>query len=69
MTKIELSRDRTARARLMRKSTLDVAQEKFRAAPNKQNAAAYRDIALSYWEDEMIGDDSLLAALHEIKNT
>jgi hypothetical protein len=29
MTKIELSRDRTARARLMRKSTLDVAQERF----------------------------------------
>jgi len=63
-----LSQDRTARARLTRVTSLDVAQDNFRADPSNRNAVAYRDVALQYWEDEMIGDSTLLAALHEIRN-
>lgn len=46
---------------------LDMCADRFRANPNLGNAMCYRDAALEYWEDEMIGDESLLAVLHEIR--
>lgn len=48
--------------------SLDILQENFRVDPSNANARRYRDVALEYWEDEMIGDESLLAVLHEIRN-
>jgi len=50
------------------KISLDTMAERFRENPSRY-AKTYRDLALEYWEDEMIGDASLLAILHEIKNS
>ncbi len=47
--------------------SLDQIGDRFRENPTTYNAQLYRDVALEYWQDEMIGDCSLLAALHEIK--
>ncbi|MCK1543287.1 hypothetical protein IVB12_15330 [Bradyrhizobium sp. 179] len=49
--------------------TFDRAQEEFRAKPSARTSAVYRDTALDYWTDEMIGDETLLAALREIRDT
>lgn len=48
---------------------LDTMAERFRERPTNKNAKLYREVALEYWEDEMIGDESLLQVLHEIRNT
>lgn len=47
---------------------LDTCAERFRANPNRGNALRYRDAALKYWEDDMIGDAFLLAVLNEIRD-
>ena len=49
--------------------SLDIMAETFRIDPSNINASRYRGVALEYWEDEMIGDESLLAILQEIKDT
>ena len=46
--------------------TFDEAQEKFRSNPTKATAADYQSNALIYWTDEMIGDDTFIAAVREI---
>lgn len=46
---------------------LDTMAQRFRDNPTDYNASRYRDVAIEYWEDEMIGDDSLLAVLKEIR--
>lgn len=56
----------TAKQRL--NLTLDTMQETFRADPSDTNAKRYRDVALEYWEDEMIGDDTLLGVLKQIRD-
>jgi hypothetical protein len=48
--------------------TLDEANEQFKANRSLANARQYRDVALQYWEDDMIGDETLLAILHEIRD-
>lgn len=50
------------------KSTFDSAQDRFRRNPNRVNGRSYREVVLEYWEDEMISDETLLVALHEIKS-
>lgn len=49
--------------------TLDHARFRFEKSPTARNAATYRDLALDYWTDEMIGDESLLACLRVIRDT
>ena len=51
------------------KLTLDRAADRFRAAPTAANAKTYQQLALEYWYDEMIGDQSLIQILVEIKET
>jgi hypothetical protein len=46
---------------------LDTMAGRYRADSRKANALRYRDVALEYWEDDMIGDESLLAVLKEIR--
>jgi hypothetical protein len=48
---------------------LDTLAEIFRNKPTPSTSAAYRDAALDYWTDEMIGDESLLQILKEIRDT
>lgn len=49
--------------------TLDQAIEAFREHPTPATSAALRDTALDYWTDEMIGDETLLAVLRELRDT
>ena len=48
--------------------SLDMMNEIFVKDPSDSNAKRYRAVALEYWEDEMIGDETLLAVLHTIRN-
>ena len=63
----ERTHDRRTRMRTM-VITLDEANEQFKANRSLANARQYRDVALQYWEDDMIGDETLLAILHEIRD-
>lgn len=45
--------------------TLDIAKEQFQATPNQRTAITYRQTAIEYYDDGMIDDDTLLAALKE----
>lgn len=53
----------------MKRLTLDQMLEYFRDRPTPPKAIRLREVALGYWEDEMIGDESLLAILKEIKDS
>lgn len=48
--------------------TLDQAQERFKQEPCELNARVYRIVALSYWDDYMIEDDTLLKALRSSRD-
>ena len=49
--------------------SLDTMSERFQKNPSHANAKLYRAVALEYWDDEMIGDETLLGVLHEIRNS
>ena len=42
----------------MTRMTLDQAVEAFKTKPNEKSAAKLLTVALIYWHDEMIGDES-----------
>lgn len=46
---------------------LDTMAERYRGNPTTFNRDRYQDVALEYWADDMIGDQSLLAVLKEIR--
>ena len=48
--------------------TLDEAQDRFRNRPSNKTAAAYLAAVLEYEADDMIGDDTFLDALSEIRD-
>lgn len=59
----------TKRAEKRLSLSLDLIAETFLADPSRANAIRYRDVALEYWEDEMLGDESLLSVLKMIRDT
>ena len=46
--------------------TLDQAQDRFRDNPNEATAYTYRRIVEQYFNDEMVGEGTLTAAIKEI---
>lgn len=51
------------------KLTFDVAQERFRAKPDDwQRQVDYLNTSLEYWFDDMISNDTLMAALLELRD-
>ncbi len=48
--------------------TFDQAQEAFRDAPNSDSAANYVAVATMYYLDQMIGLDTFVAAVDEVKD-
>lgn len=46
--------------------TLDKAQDQFRSNPTTRGAEVYAKTAREYRDDDMIGEDTLLAALREV---
>lgn len=47
-------------------NTFDEAQDAFHTQRSKFTAAEYLFRALTYWTDEMIGDDTFIAAVREV---
>jgi hypothetical protein len=47
--------------------SFDEAQDRFRAKPSASTAAAYRAEAVTYYNDEMIGEGTYNAALREVQ--
>lgn len=49
-----------------RTTTLDVAQDKFRADPSEINGQRYLETVLHYWRDGMVGIKTYMAASKEV---
>lgn len=46
--------------------TFDQVQEAFRARVTPKTAADYLDLAIEYFKDDMIGDETFIASVEEI---
>lgn len=51
----------------MNKTTLDRAQEAFEANPTPKTIAAYMSVLMEYEADDMIGDDTWMDGLADIR--